>query len=104
MSPCVVNNVFIPKKDSAIRATTDYRALNRVTKTDAFPMEDVQMTLNRLARKKVCSTFYLNNGFHQVKLAGASKPLAAVKRVPGLPQYTRVPQGLKTSRKFSKES
>lgn len=40
------SNLFVSRKDSGIRFFTDIRALNSVTETDAYPMEDVQMTLD----------------------------------------------------------
>ena len=97
ISPWAANNVFVPKKDHGVRVTTDFRALNNVTVTDAYPMEDVRNTLDWLATKKIYSTFDLKDGFYQVELDVGSRPLTAVRTVLGLLQYTRLPQGLKNS-------
>eukprot|EP00171_Calliarthron_tuberculosum_P002219 IDg2219t1 len=97
VSPWAANNVFVPKKDSGTRVTTDFRSLNNVTVTDAYPMEDVRDTIDWLARKRIFSAFDLKDGFYQVELDEESKPLTAVRTVIGLLQYTRLPQGLKNS-------
>ena len=45
-----------------MRVTTDFRALNNMTVTDAYPMEDVHNTLEWLASKKFYSTFDHEDG------------------------------------------
>lgn len=46
MSPWGANNVVVSKKDSDIWVTTEFRPLNSVTETNAYPMQDMQMTLD----------------------------------------------------------
>lgn len=96
-SPWAANNVFVPKKYSGMRVPSDYRSLNNVIVTDAYPMEDVNDTLYWFSRKKVYSTFDLKEAFYQVELYDISKPLPAARMVMGFLEYTRLPQGLKNS-------
>eukprot|EP00171_Calliarthron_tuberculosum_P022965 IDg22965t1 len=94
-SPWAANNVIVPKKDSGVRVTTDFRALNNLTITDSYPMEDVRVILDWLAGKKIFSTFDIKDGFYHVLLEPDSRPLTAIRTVAGLLQYRRLPQGIK---------
>ena len=96
-SPWATNNVFVPKKDSGTRCTSDYRVLNSFTIGDQYPMEGVKETLDWLGTKKYFSLFDLKDSFYQVLLAKNSRAFTAVRTVLGLLQYTRLPQGMKSS-------
>lgn len=96
-SPWSANNIFIPMKYCGVWVTTDFRALNNVTVTDAYRMGDVQATLDWLVGKKVYSIFDLKDGFYKVELSKESRPLSAVRTLVGQLQYTQLLQGLKNS-------
>lgn len=83
MSPWAAKNLFVHMKDSGTRVTSDFSALNNVTEMDAYPTEDVYITLNLLSSKKIYSTFHLNVGLFQVVVDDVSKPLTAVRTVQG---------------------
>lgn len=77
--------------------TTDIKALNSLTETDAYPVKDIRETIDWLSGKRVFSTFNLKDGYYQMEIAKESRPLNAVRTVLGLLQYTRLVQGLKNS-------
>lgn len=58
------NEVVVPRKDKRTRVTTDFGAINNITVTDAFSMENVQLTNDWLPSKNVFSTFDLMDGFY----------------------------------------
>ena len=60
-------------------------------------MEGLKETSDWLGGKKAFSTFDLKDGYFQVQLNEASRPLTAVRTVSGSYQYKRLPQGLKNS-------
>lgn len=97
MSPWEARNVFVPKKDCDTRVPTEFRALNGVTKMNAFPMEDVHLTLDWLSSKEIYSVFDLDDGLFRIGLDDVSKPPTVVRTVLGVLQYTRLPQRLKNS-------
>ena len=91
-------NVFVRKKAGSLRCTSDFRALNSCTVSDAYPMEGVKESLDSVSSKKLFTNFDLKDGYFQVALEDDSKPLTAVRTVLGLFQYCRLPMGLKNSR------
>lgn len=46
ISGWAVYNVFVPKKDPGTTVTADFWGLNNATATDAYPTEDVRITLS----------------------------------------------------------
>ena len=79
------------------RQVIDYRQLNEKVVPDRMPMPDVQHCLENAARGKVFSRLDLKQGFFQIPLAPESRPKTCFQTVDGTFQFTRLPQGLKTS-------
>ena len=74
--------------------TVDYRALNRQTKKDIYPLPRIDDLLDKLLRATCLSAIDLASGYHQVRLApGDCKKAAFVSRY-GLFEYTVLPLGL----------
>lgn len=78
ISPWVATDVFVRKKDSGMRVTIDFRALNNLAVTDAYPMENVDKVLGWLSSKRIFCSFDLKYGYCQAKLAEESRPQTAV--------------------------
>ena len=74
--------------------TVDYRALNRQTKKDVYPLPRIDDLLDKLSRATCLSAIDLASGYHQVQLApGDCEKTAFVTRY-GLFEYTVLPLGL----------
>jgi len=62
-SPWASGVVLVQKKDGSLRFCVDYRALNKVTVKDAYPLPRVDESLDRLNGVKWFSTLDLFSGF-----------------------------------------
>jgi len=87
--------VIAKKKDGRPRFCIDFRKVNEVTEKDAYPLPQVEATLDKLRGAKYLSTIDLKNGYWQVPLASGSRPITAFT-VPGrgLMQFRVMPFGL----------
>ena len=86
--------ILIPKKNGDVRMCVDYRALNRSTVKDRYPMPLVSDQLDRLAGKCYFTTLDLAQGYHQVPMHPDSVPKTAFVTPDGHYEYLRVPFGL----------
>lgn len=93
VSQSAARNVFVPKKDSGLRCTGDFRGVNIHTVPDRYPAEDPRVHLEWLASKAIYTSVDLKDGYYQIKLDPASRPWTAVRTCGGLFQYTRLAQG-----------
>ena len=62
-SPYGAPIVLIWKKTGELRMTVDYRALNRQTKKDVYPLPCIDDLLDKLSRAKFLSTIDLASGY-----------------------------------------
>ena len=87
--------VVVKKKNGKRRFCIDFRRVNEVTEKDAYPLPQVQATLEKLRGAKYISTIDLTNGYWQIPLDHESRPITAFT-VPGrgLFQFRRMPFGL----------
>ena len=63
-SPYGAPIVFIRKKTGELRMTVDYRALNRQTKKDVYPLPRIDDLLDKLSKAKFLSAIDLASGYH----------------------------------------
>jgi hypothetical protein len=61
--------VIVPKKNGKWRVCVDYRALNKATLKDHFPLPFIDKVLDNLARKKYFSFLDGFSGYNQIKIA-----------------------------------
>ena len=87
--------VAVKKKNGKRRFCIDFRRVNEVTEKDAYPLPQVQATLEKLRGARYISTIDLANGYWQVPLDPKSRPITAFT-VPGrgLYQFRVMPFGL----------
>ena len=71
-SPLAAPLVLVRKRDGSLRYRIDYRRLNAVTKTDFYPLPNVQDCLKSLDGAKIFSS-----GYWQVKLSAEAKDKAS---------------------------
>lgn len=89
--------VLVRKKDGSLRLCVDYRALNKVTKQDVYPLPAIDAVIQSLEGKKVFSTLDLASGYWQIRLSEAAKEKSAFTTSEGLFQFEVLPFGLSTS-------
>ena len=68
VSPYAAPILFVRKKDGSFRLCVDYRALNKQTVKNKFPMPRIDYILERLNGAKVFSKIDLKSGYHQVRI------------------------------------
>jgi len=93
-SPFGAPVLFAPKKDGTWRMCIDYRALNKITIKNRYPLPRVDDLLDKLQGAKVFSSLDLLSGYHQLRLLPEECERTAFKTPEGLYQYKVVPFGL----------
>ena len=94
-SPWSLPIVITRRKDGKPKFCFDFRRLNKVSKKDAYPLPQVNATLDKLRGARYLSSIDLKNGYWHVPLTERSKPLTAFT-VPGkgLFEFKVMPFGL----------
>lgn len=72
----------------------DYRRLNGVSKSDAYPMPRIDDLIDRLGKAEYISTLNLTWGYWQVPIAKRAQEKTAFVTPFGLYQFTVMPFGL----------
>ena len=94
--------LFAKKKDSGpgtggLRFCIDYRALNKITIDDKYPIPVPETLFRRLHGAKVYSKLDLQSGFYHVKVKAEDSPKTAFITRYGLYEFTVMPFGLKNA-------
>ncbi|XP_054727437.1 uncharacterized protein LOC129237061 [Anastrepha obliqua] len=96
-SPYASAIVLVRKKNGKIRLCVDYRALNKLTVRDNYPLPLIDDCIDYLENKKFLSVLDLKSGFYQVQMAPESIKLTAFVTPNGQYEYLKMPFGLKNS-------
>lgn len=86
--------VLVKKKNGEHRLCVDYRALNKKTVKDSYPMPVIDDQLDRLNGKTFFTSLDLKSGYYQIPMADDSMHLTAFVTPDGHFEYTRMPFGL----------
>ena len=68
-SPCSSPIVLIPKKDWNWLMCVDFRALNKITVKNCYPLPRIDDFLDQLKEANFFTKLDLQSGYHQVRLA-----------------------------------
>jgi len=86
--------LFVPKPDGSWRMVIDYRALNKITVRNKYPLPRIDDILDGLAKSRVFSSLDLTEGYHQIRLTPEDCPKTAFRTAVGLYEYKVLPMGL----------
>ncbi|XP_062569214.1 uncharacterized protein LOC134231291 [Saccostrea cucullata] len=89
--------VLVNKPDGSIRICIDYRKLNEITVSDAYPVPRINDILEKVGKAKYLSHFDLVKGYWQVPLSKDSREKSAFVTPYGLYEFLVMPFGMKTS-------
>jgi hypothetical protein len=97
-SPWSSSIVLVQKKskDGSVkyRFCVDYRALNAVTKPDAYPIPNITDTLDSLGKSKIFSVLDMASGYFQIAMEPEDKEKTAFSCHKGHFQFVKMPFGL----------
>lgn len=86
--------LLVNKKNGQKRLCIDYRALNRKTLKDKYPLPRIEDKLDCLGGNNFFSSLDLASGYYQVPVAEKCKHLTAFVTPDGLYEFNRMPFGL----------
>ena len=78
-SPWGAPILFIAKKDGTLRMCIDYRALNKVTLKDRYPLPRIDDIFDQLRDARYFSSIDLQQGYHQVLISESDVEKTAVR-------------------------
>jgi len=61
--------LFVHKKDGTLKMCVDYKALNKATMKNRYPLPRIDDLFDRLSRAKVFSRIDLRSGYYQIRIA-----------------------------------
>ena len=94
ISPYGAPVMFAKKPDGSLRTVIDYRALNKITIQNRFPLPRIDDLMDRLQGSSVYSSMDLASGYWQIRIKEEDVPKTAFKTHTGLYQWRVLPMGL----------
>ena len=88
---------LVQKPDGTYRLFTDFRQVNKVTKSDLYPIPRVDDCVDRIGNAKFVSKLDLLKGYWQVPLTARAKEISAFATPDGLYQYKIMPFSMKNA-------
>ena len=85
--------LFVRKKDGSLGLVVAYRALNRLTITNKYPLPLISELLDQTRGGKWFTRLNLKNGFNLIRVAAGHEWQTAFRTKKGLFEYTVMPFG-----------
>ena len=85
------SSVLVRKKDGSLRYCIDFRALNKVTVRDAFPLPNMRDCIESLNGSKFFSTLDMQAAYWNIKVHKDDKHKTAFITKYGLFEHNRLP-------------
>jgi RNase H-like domain found in reverse transcriptase/Reverse transcriptase (RNA-dependent DNA polymerase)/Integrase zinc binding domain len=86
--------LFARKATGELRMCVDYRGLNKITRSNKYPLPLIDTLLDTLVGAKVFTALDLQAGYHQIRVQEEDIPKTAFKTQFGLYEFTVMPFGL----------
>ncbi len=86
--------LFVKKKSGELRLCVDFRALNRITRKDRYPLPLIADLLDAGRRAKVFSKIDLKHAYHLVRIAEGEEWKTAFRTRYGSFEWMVMPEGL----------
>ena len=97
-SPWASPIVVVPKKDGSKRLYVDYhRGVNKVLRSNSYPLPDISNVLSSLYKSKYFSCVDLKSGYWQVEVAPEDREKTAFVCHRGLYEFNVMPFGLSSA-------
>lgn len=93
-SPYASPIVLVKKKTGEKRLCVDYRALNRKTKKDHYPLPRIEDQLDLLSGNNLFTSLDLASGYYQIPIGESSRHKTSFVTPDGQFEYNRMPFGL----------
>lgn len=93
-SPYGAPILFTPKPDGTLRMCVDYRALNKLTVKNRYPLPRIDDLLDQLSGARYFTSLDLQSGYHQIKITPEDMPKTAFRTPIGHFQFRVLAFGL----------
>ena len=87
--------IMVKKKDGTLRMCIDFRALNKNTVENRYPIPKIYELMNELHQAKLFSKIDLRSGYHQIRMRKEGIPKTAFRCHYGHFEFVSMPFGLK---------
>jgi len=91
----VANIVVVSRKDGKIRASMDYKDLNKASSKDGFPLPHINVLVNNATKSAVYSFMDELSGYNQIRKTKENKEKTNFFAYWGTFCYKVMPYGLK---------
>ncbi|GME33632.1 hypothetical protein GTA08_BOTSDO13628 [Neofusicoccum parvum] len=93
-SPAAAPVLFVKKPGGGLHFCYDYRALNRLTRKDRYPLPLIQETLNRISKARWFTKLDVIAAFNKIRIKPGDEWLTAFRTRFGLFEWLVTPFGL----------